>query len=105
MMITKWDSGENSEKEKTLKEARKIRNSATSNNGSIKSFSVSKLGVMEVRVEKFQISFADTAKATAVFDPNRVCVHFTFYCVECTHFAWSVHTYVDAWIICTAVQS
>ena len=23
-----------------------------------------------------------------VFDPNRVCVHFTFCCHECTHFAW-----------------
>ena len=67
MMITKWDSGENSEKEKTQKEARKIRNSATSNNGSIQSFSVSKLGVKEVRVEKFQISFVDSAKATARF--------------------------------------
>ena len=31
-----------------------------------------------------------------VFNPNRVSVHFTFCCHECTHFAWLIHTYVEA---------
>ena len=31
--------------------------------------------------KKSQISFADTAKATDRFDPNRVCVHIT----QCEH--------------------
>jgi hypothetical protein len=29
-----------------------------------------------------------------VFDPNMICVHFTYSGPECTHFAWPIHTYV-----------
>jgi hypothetical protein len=31
-----------------------------------------------------------------VFNSNRVSVHLTFFCHECTHFAWLIHTYVVA---------
>ena len=31
-----------------------------------------------------------------VFDPNRVCLDFTFCCHKCTHFAWPIYTYVEA---------
>ena len=37
---------------------------------------------------KIAKSFVDTAKATARFAPNRVCLYFTFSYHVCTHFAW-----------------
>ena len=67
--------------------------------------------------EKITNSFADTAKATAHFAPNRLCLHFTFSYHECTHFACpsfmknehylhslSVHTlFLDQFRFCTFV--
>ena len=31
-----------------------------------------------------------------VFDPNGVSVHFTLCCRKCTHFAWPIYTYIEA---------
>ena len=69
----------------------------------------------QVYPEKIAYFFADTAKATARFAPNRVCLHFTCIYHECTHFAWpsflkkeyylvtlSVHTlWLDQFSFCT----
>ena len=38
--------------------------------------------------KKCQIPLRTPQRPQPVFDPNRVCVHFTFCCHECTHFAW-----------------
>ena len=46
--------------------------------------------------EKSQFFFRTPQRPHPIFDPNRVCVHFTFCCNECTHYAWPIHTYVEA---------
>ena len=46
--------------------------------------------------KKFQIPLRRPQRPQPVFDPNRVCVHFTFCCHQCTHFDWPIHTYVEA---------
>ena len=69
--------------------------------------------------ENIANSFADTAKATAHFGPNKVCLHFTFSYHVCTHFSWpsflknehylltlSVHTLcLDQFCFCTFVYT
>ena len=60
------DSGRNGDKEKNEKEVRKKRNSATSNNGSVKSFSVIKLGVKEIKSDKEKIKAATMSTSKKV---------------------------------------
>ena len=49
---------------------------------------------IEQWTEKFQIPLRTPQRPQPVFDPNRVCVHFTFCYHECTHFAWPIHAAV-----------
>ena len=45
---------------------------------------------------KFQIPLRTPQRPQPVVDPNMVCVHFTFWCHECTHFAWISYSAVKS---------
>ena len=46
--------------------------------------------------KKIQIPLRTPQRPQPVFHPNSVCVDFAFGCRECTHFAWAIHTYIEA---------
>ena len=52
---------------------------------------ISWLTILEKR-KNFQIPLRTPQRPQPVVDPNMVCVHFTFWCHKCTHFAWISYT-------------
>jgi hypothetical protein len=94
-----WQEGGYSEKEPKRGEYSTIsrNNIVWTNSKEIKDFIKKKTSEIECLIRNFfQIPLRTPQRPQPVFNPNRVCVHFTFCCHKAKQFACPIHTYVEA---------
>jgi hypothetical protein len=62
-------------------------------------------GDMSILVTNTKFPLRTPQRPQPSFDPNRVCIQFTFWWHKCTHFALPIHTYVEACVSNTLLGS